>query len=504
MRTEAVTFFCAAMVCGALVPVISRFARRRGLFDHISSSRKVHTSRVPRLGGLAIVAGFYAPLLALILYPTGLGQTFWAEGPRAFAFLFGGLAIAALGLFDDIFGAGAVEKFFVQIAVALYLWWAGFRIEDIDLVGGAVVDLGWFGVVFTVAWIVGVMNALNLIDGLDGLAAGIALISAVTNFFVASGSEPLMCLWMAALAGALVAFLRFNFNPASIFMGDGGSLFLGYVLAVSAIRTSQKSSAAVSLLVPIVALALPIADTLLAMARRGIRGRPMFSGDKEHIHHRLLALGLSHRQVVLLLYAVCVVLGGISLGLLSVGTKVGIMALAGLVALSLLGLWRLGFFRFQDTAEVLEMRRRNLELRDAVKSITTGLRRATSVDNIVAVMEHVAPALNATAVRLDLPGAFVDSEGRQSPRADATVHALSAPYRTRFAVDPGFGHIEIEWADGREEPDRDHEIAAEKVCRALSRALERTLCPVPSSVSENPAQLAPAHIRPTGTGARRS
>src|SRR5581483_5841664 len=137
-----------------------------------------------------------------------------------------------------------------------------------------------------------------------GLAAGIALITAVTNFFIAFGTEPLMCLWMAALAGALVAFLRFNFHPARIFMGDGGSLFIGYVLAVCAIRTNQKSSAAVSLLVPIVALALPIADTLLAMFRRGVRGRPMFSGDKEHIHHRLLALGLSHRQVVLVLYAV--------------------------------------------------------------------------------------------------------------------------------------------------------------------------------------------------------
>src|SRR5207302_1454129 len=215
----------------------------------ITSSRKVHSVRIPRLGGIAIVAGFYAPLLALILYPTGLGSVFYADGTRSFAFLFGGLAIAGLGIFDDIFGCGAVEKFLVQIAVALYLWFAGFR--------------------------------------------------------------------MAALAGSLLGFLRFNFNPATIFMGDGGSLFIGYVLAVSAIRTNQKSSAAVSLLVPIVALALPIGDTLLAMVRRGLRGRPMFSGDREHIHHRLLALGLSHREVVLLLYAVAVSLGGLSIAIAS-------------------------------------------------------------------------------------------------------------------------------------------------------------------------------------------
>jgi hypothetical protein len=202
-----VTFVCAALVCSALVPVIIRFARRHGLFDHITSTRKMHSARVPRLGGIAIVAGFYAPLLALILYPTGLGSLFYADASRAFAFLFGGLAIAALGIFDDIFGAGAVEKFFVQIAVALYMWWAGFRIEQIHLVGGVILPLGLFGVALTVIWIVGVMNALNLIDGLDGLAAGIALATVATNFLIAGlDDQPLMGLWMAALAGALLAF----------------------------------------------------------------------------------------------------------------------------------------------------------------------------------------------------------------------------------------------------------------------------------------------------------
>jgi UDP-GlcNAc:undecaprenyl-phosphate GlcNAc-1-phosphate transferase len=181
-------------VCAAFVPVISRFARRRGLFDHISSSRKVHSSRIPRLGGLAIVAGFYAPLLALILYPTGLGGTFYSEGPRAFAFLFGGLAIAALGLFDDSFGAGAAEKFSVEIAVALYLWWAGFRIDDIQIVGGTIVSLGSYGgALLTVVWIVGVMNALNLIDSLDSLAAGIAVVSAATNFTIAFLGRHVQC-----------------------------------------------------------------------------------------------------------------------------------------------------------------------------------------------------------------------------------------------------------------------------------------------------------------------
>ena len=503
MRTEVVAFFCAALVCSALVPVIIRFARRHGLFDHITSTRKVHSARVPRLGGVAIVAGFYAPLLGLILYPTGLGSLFYADASRAFAFLFGGLAIAALGFFDDIFGAGAVEKFFVQIAVALYLWWAGFRIEDVHLVGSTVLPLGLFGAVITVLWIVGVMNALNLIDGLDGLAAGIALVSTITNFLIAGlGDQPLMALWMAALAGSLIAFLRFNFNPAKIFMGDGGSLFIGYVLAVSAIRTNQKSSAAVSLLVPIVAFALPIADTLLAMLRRGLRGRPMFSGDKEHIHHRLLALGLSHRQVVLVLYAVAFALGGLALTLSSFAPQVGLSVLVLLVAGGLAGLWRLGFFRFQETAEMFELRRRNLELRSAVKTISTNLRHAESVDDIIDSMADLAPAFKASAIRLALPGTFVIQDGGEAANAEPAIHSVAEVVRARFAVEPGLGHLEIEWTDGRRVPDPDHEIAAENLCRALSQALERTLVEMPSPSTPSPVPL-PAVTRPTGSRTRR-
>ena len=505
LRTAVVTFFCAGIVCSALIPVIIRFARRHRLFDHITSTRKVHSARVPRLGGVAIVAGFYAPLLGLILYPTGLGSQFYAEPSRAFAFLFGGLAIAGLGFFDDIFGAGAVEKFFVQIAVALYLWWAGFRIEDVHLVGGAVLPLGLFGgALFTVLWIVGVMNALNLIDGLDGLAAGIAIVSVVTNFLVAAlGGQPLMALWMAALGGSLLAFLRFNFHPARIFMGDGGSLFIGYVLAVSAIRTNQKSSAAVSLLVAIVALALPIADTLLAMLRRGLRGRPMFSGDKEHIHHRLLALGLSHRQVVLVMYAVAVALGGLSLALSWFAPQVGLSALVLLVIGGLAGLWRLGFFRLHETAEIREMRRRNRELRSAVKTITTNLRRAISVDDIANSMADLAPALKARSIRLDLPGAFVIQGAGQAANGEPVLHAVAEVVRARFPVEPGFGHLEIEWTDGRLEPDRDQEIAVERLCRVLSLALERTLAEIPStSTAVSPVALT-AVVRPMGRGTRR-
>ena len=481
--------------------MIRRFARRRGLFDHITNSRKVHSARIPRLGGIAIVAGFYAPLLALILYPTGLGSVFYADGSRAFAFLFGGLAIAGLGIFDDIFGCGAVEKFFVQIAVALYLWFAGFRIEDVHLVGGTVLQLGPFGVVLTVAWIVGVINAMNLIDGLDGLAAGIALVGATTNFFVALPGQPLMGLWMAALAGSLLAFLRFNFNPATIFMGDGGSLFIGYVLAVSAIRTNQKSSAAVSLLVPIVALALPIADTLLAMLRRGLRGRPMFSGDKEHIHHRLLAVGLSHREVVLLLYAVAITLGGLSIAIATYAPQVGLTALVILAASAFLGLWGIGFFRIEATAGVLALRHRNLELRGAVKDISMRLRQAKSIDDVVESIQGLAPALHASSVRLDLTGTLGIHRNGHAANSEPPLTPLADKFRARFPVEPGFGYIEAEWSDGRCCPERDDEIAAETLCHVLGPALERTLAGSEKGIAPVPMPVA-APVPQTGFATR--
>ena len=166
---------------------------------------------------------------------------------------------------------------------------------------------------FTLLWIVGVINAMNLIDGLDGLAGGVALVAVATMFLVSmQRNQPLMVLFSASLGGAVLGFLFYNFNPASIFMGDTGSMFLGFVLATSSIRTNQKASTTVAVLIPIITLGLPILDTLLAMSRRAVRGRPLFRADKEHIHHRLLGLGLTHRQTVLALYGMCLVLGGLA------------------------------------------------------------------------------------------------------------------------------------------------------------------------------------------------
>jgi UDP-GlcNAc:undecaprenyl-phosphate GlcNAc-1-phosphate transferase len=223
------------------------------------------------------------------------------------------------------------------------LFAAGNRIEYVTLPFVGSFALGALSLPLTLLWVVGVINALNLIDGLDGLAAGVAFFGVATTFVIAFlHHDPLMMLFMAALGGAVVGFLAYNFNPASIFMGDAGSMFLGYVLGVGAMRTSQKSSTVVAILVPIVALGLPIADTLLAILRRAIAGRPIFSADRGHIHHRLLDVGLSQRKAVFVLYGASILLGVVALLLTLANSTETALILAATGLLAYLGVKKLG------------------------------------------------------------------------------------------------------------------------------------------------------------------
>jgi len=242
MRTAGVAFVLS-VICGALLtPLVRQLAHRFGLFDHARSSRKIHGKPIPRLGGIAIVIAFYTPLVGLLLFQTGVGQLFYAERDHVIGLFAGGLSIAALGLYDDLRGANAWKKFLVQFAVAGLLYYLGFRIDVIANPLGSEIHLGWVSLPFTVFWIVGVINALNLIDGLDGLAGGVALVAITTTFLVSlQRGHPLMMLFTSALAGAIVGFLLYNFNPASIFMGDTGSMFLGFVLSATAIQTNPAA-----------------------------------------------------------------------------------------------------------------------------------------------------------------------------------------------------------------------------------------------------------------------
>ncbi len=197
----------------------------------------------------------------------------------------------------------------MQFVVASALYASGFRIDRVTTPFGSFF-LGSLSYPFTLLWIVGVTNAVNLIDGLDGLAGGVAFIALAAIFAISAiRHETFMMVVTAALGGSVAGFLLYNFNPASIFMGDSGSMFLGFMVATTSIRASQKASTAVAILLPIILLAIPIADTALAVVRRMIRRRGIFTGDREHIHHRLLDSGLSHRQAVIALHTLSVACG---------------------------------------------------------------------------------------------------------------------------------------------------------------------------------------------------
>ena len=475
MRTVAVAFLCSALAALVLTPLVRALARHIGAIDHALTSRKIHGRPVPRLGGVAIVAAFYAPILGLLVADSALGRIFYADEARAMGLIAGGLVIALLGLYDDVYGSGAGIKFTVQFAVAGLMYWLGFRVDQIATPLGSIA-LGWLGIPFTLFWIVGVMNAMNLIDGLDGLAGGVALIAVITTFVIAmQGGQVLTMLYMAALAGALAGFLRYNFNPASIFMGDTGSKFLGFVLATSSIQTNQKSSTAVAMLIPIVALGLPIGDTLLSITRRAVRGVPLFHSDRGHIHHRLLALGLSHRMAVLLLYALCAVLGATAVLMTRASALQTVAFLAGILVLALLLLTWVGYIKLGSTERLLKERKRNLEMRTGIRSIGERLRTAGDPRAIWEAVKAAAPVLEASCVELRLA---VQDGPEKTTTSWSTGFDEAGPdlFRARYSLlgeRPDEGMIEFGWTDGRTLVDRDTEIAIELLCEHVLGAAER-------------------------------
>ena len=306
----------SVIVSATLTPLVRRVAPMLGAVDH-PGGRRVHVAATPRMGGAAVLLAYLSALgvaMATGLFP-------WTQRPgqghaTVGALMVGGALIAIVGAVDDIRDIGAKRKLLAQVLVASIAWWGGARIETITFPAFGQVFFGPVVSYFlSLAWILAFINAINLIDGLDGLAGGVVFFAALTNTAVAfiSGNT-LAAVLNAALGGAVLGFLFYNFNPATIFLGDTGSMFLGYALAVSALMSRrQKESTLVSLLIPLIALGIPITDTLFTMVRRFLANRPIFSADRGHIHHRLLDLGLTHRRAVLFLYGGSVVLCGAAL-----------------------------------------------------------------------------------------------------------------------------------------------------------------------------------------------
>jgi UDP-GlcNAc:undecaprenyl-phosphate/decaprenyl-phosphate GlcNAc-1-phosphate transferase len=347
-------FFLSLLSAFVLTRYVRDFASAHGLVAVPSQERHLHSSPLPRLGGVAIFLSFSACM--------GLAA-FWAlNHPRLHAtfslhklatILVPAALIFLLGVYDDIRGVGPYFKFSVQGVAATMLFLGGLRIVNIPVIFGNH-TLPWFVEwPLTVLWVLAITNAFNLIDGLDGLAAGSALFSTLVAFVVSLMNGPsLVTVMTIALAGAIVGFLRFNFNPATIFLGDSGSLFIGFLLSAMALAGAQKAPTIVAVAIPVVSFGLPILETALSIVRRLISGRPVFTADREHIHHKLLQHGMTHRQVVILLYGVSAGFAMLSLFLLwPTGSSLGlVLAVLGIGVW--IGVQHLGYLEFGELARV--------------------------------------------------------------------------------------------------------------------------------------------------------
>ena len=306
-------FVIALIVTYICTPLVRTLAVKIGAID-APDARKVHQVSIPRLGGLAIYIGYMVSLLYSV-----------KDISSVKGWLIGSVILVAVGIWDDVKQIGPKTKLLGQIVAALMLPIFDNAIHFISI-GDHMLYLEYLSIPLTVFWIVGFTNIVNLIDGLDGLAAGISLIACIAICIVTlqMGQVDLACITLA-LAGAACGFLRYNFNPAKIFMGDTGSMLLGYTMAAISVMGSVKTAATVGLVVPVIVLGLPILDTLFAIVRRRINGRPVFQPDKGHLHHRLLAMGLTQKQAVLLMYAITAVLGCVSIVAAKANFTIGLL-----------------------------------------------------------------------------------------------------------------------------------------------------------------------------------
>ena len=386
-------FVASVLLSFVLTRTVRNLATARGWVAAPALDRHLHSVPLPRLGGLAIFSTFLltvgAAFLASWRYPH-LDFGFSLQTLKSI--LLPATLIFLLGVYDDLRGVGPYVKFAVQAVAGGILFVFGLRVLDLPVLFGGE-HFPWFvSLPLTILWVIAITNAFNLIDGLDGLAAGSALFSTLVVFVVAllSGSS-LVSLMSLALVGAILGFLRYNFNPATIFLGDSGSLFIGFMLSALALRGAQKAPTIVAVAIPVVSFGLPILETTLSVIRRFISGRPVFTADREHIHHKLLQLGLSHRQVVIVLYAVSAVFALLSLFLLwPTGSTLGLV-LAVLGTGIWVGVQHLGYLEFGELRRVAQ---RTIEQRQIFVN-NMSIRRATEELKVTRTFDQLCRVLVA-------------------------------------------------------------------------------------------------------------
>jgi UDP-GlcNAc:undecaprenyl-phosphate GlcNAc-1-phosphate transferase len=397
-----------------LIPISRNAALRWNLVDVPDTTRKFHRCPIPRIGGLpvalAAVCSFLIVAALSARYGIAANSAFSAAKTVAPAALF----VFCVGLADDLLGLKPWQKLAGQVLAGVIAVAAGVQIH---FVGGLTLH-PWLGAILTVIWLVGCSNAVNLIDGVDGLAAGIGLLACATTLVAAwlSGNIGL-AVAVAPLAGALAGFLFFNFNPASIFLGDCGSLVIGFLLGCYGILWSDKSAATAGMTAPLIALTVPLLDTTLAITRRFLRRKPIFDADRSHIHHRLLARGFTARTVALLLYMAAGIAGMLALFLSRVRHPWDAVILAAFVCVTLAGVKQLQYVEFDAARRLMlsDAFRRTLNGQIAVKGFETGLSLAVTPQDCWAVIETASKDFGFHRIEMRFAGQLFSCHSGAEP-----------------------------------------------------------------------------------------
>ncbi len=390
----------AFLICLVATPICRDLFKRWDLVDHPDSTRKFHLRAVPRMGGVPIILSYAAALGIAFLFNFSKSKLYVQHELLFYAVLPAAAIVFATGLLDDLRGLTPRLKLAGQFAAALLAVSLGARLSlpHVPLIVNGILSI---------VWLLACSNAVNLIDGMDGLATGISLLATMTTLLVAlfSGNYGL-ALATVPLAGCLLAFLRYNFSPASVFLGDCGSLTIGFVLGCFGLVWSHRTGTMVGMVAPVMALSLPLLDTALAIGRRFLRSVPIFQGDRGHIHHRVQALGFSTRATALLLYAVCGIAASLAILESFIRTDLTLPIIVVFCFLVLVGIDRLGYVEFAAARKVLThtVWRRTVQDHIFLEELNHNLLNADTLDQWWNVVTHACRKLDFTSAHMELNG----------------------------------------------------------------------------------------------------
>jgi UDP-GlcNAc:undecaprenyl-phosphate/decaprenyl-phosphate GlcNAc-1-phosphate transferase len=395
MRSYVILFSISLLLSFLLTPLVRKRAIAWGAIDVPDDGRRIHLRPTPRLGGIAIYCAFLLTLLCVPLLGNLVSQSFRTNLPKLAAILVPATLIFLFGTYDDFKGSTATQKIIVQAIAGAILYAFGFRIDALSSPFGGTWELAvYISLPLTVLWVIVITNAFNLIDGVDGLAAGasgFALLSIL--FFSIAQGNPEVSLIAVVLLGAVLGFLRFNFNPATIFLGDSGSLFLGFMAAALSIVGSQKGSTIIAIAIPLVSFGLPVVEAGLSLVRRFLGGDSLLAGDRGHIHHMLLRRGLTQRQVVIVLYAICAVFSLFGLMLLNPQRSLAALIFFVIGVGLLFGVQHLAYPEFTELGNQIRdgvmRRRRSLAANVRVRRTTADLLAVRNPEQLFATVERM-------------------------------------------------------------------------------------------------------------------